>query len=100
MRLVARTNIKEAMTAAALLVVVTVSLVMQKAGLSASLGAFIAGALLAESSYRHQLEADIQPFQGPPAGLVLHGHRHVVQYRTPCSISRYWSSVSLWPWSP
>ena len=53
MRLVARTNVKEAMTAAALLTVVTVSLLMQKAGLSASLGAFIAGALLAESSYRH-----------------------------------------------
>ena len=71
MRLVARTNVKEAMTAAALLTVVTVSLLMQKAGLSASLGAFIAGALLAESSYRHQLEADIQPFQGLLLGLFF-----------------------------
>ena len=57
-------RVREAMTAAALLTVVGVALAMQKAGLSASLGAFIAGALLAESSYRHQLEADIQPFQG------------------------------------
>jgi glutathione-regulated potassium-efflux system protein KefB len=52
-------------------VVVTVSLLMQKAGLSASLGAFLAGALLAESSYRHQLEADIQPFQGLLIGLFF-----------------------------
>ena len=44
---------------------------MQQAGLSASLGAFIAGALLAESSYRHQLEADIQPFEGLLLGLFF-----------------------------
>ncbi len=71
LRLVARTKVKEAMTAAALLTVVTVSLVMQQAGLSAALGAFIAGALLAESSYRHQIEADIQPFQGLLLGLFF-----------------------------
>jgi len=70
-RLVARTRVREAMTAAALLTVVGVALAMQKAGLSASLGAFIAGALLAESSYRHQLEADIQPFQGILLGLFF-----------------------------
>jgi glutathione-regulated potassium-efflux system protein KefB len=44
---------------------------MQQAGLSAALGAFIAGALLAESSYRHQIEADIQPFQGLLLGLFF-----------------------------
>ncbi len=65
------TRVREAMTAAALLTVVGVALAMQKAGLSASLGAFIAGALLAESSYRHQLEADIQPFQGLLLGLFF-----------------------------
>jgi glutathione-regulated potassium-efflux system protein KefB len=70
-RLVAMTRVKEAMTAAALLTVVSVTLVMQRAGLSASLGAFLAGALLAESSYRHQLEADIQPFQGLLLGLFF-----------------------------
>ncbi len=64
LRLIARAKVREAMTAAALLTVVGVSLVMMKVGLSPALGAFIAGALLAESSYRHQLEADIQPFQG------------------------------------
>jgi len=64
LRLVALSKVKEAMTAAALLTVVGVTIVMQQVGLSASLGAFLAGALLAESSYRHQLEADIAPFEG------------------------------------
>jgi glutathione-regulated potassium-efflux system protein KefB len=71
LRIVARTNVKEAMTAAALLTVVGVAMLMQKAGLSPALGAFIAGALLAESSYRHQLEADLQPFQGLLLGLFF-----------------------------
>jgi len=71
LRLVALTRVKEAMTAAALLTVVGVTILMQQAGLSASLGAFIAGALLAESSYRHQLEADIQPFEGLLLGLFF-----------------------------
>lgn len=70
-RLVARTKVKEAMTATALLTVISVTLIMQKAGLSASLGAFLAGALLAESSYRHQIEADIQPFEGLLLGLFF-----------------------------
>lgn len=70
-RLVALTKVREAMTAAALLIVVGLTLIMQWAGLSASLGAFIAGALLAESSYRHQLEADIQPFEGLLLGLFF-----------------------------
>lgn len=70
-RLVARARVKEAMTAAALLTVVGFAIVMQQAGVPASLGAFIAGALLAESSYRHQLEADIQPFEGLLLGLFF-----------------------------
>jgi len=63
-RFVAATGVREAMTASALLTVVGVALVMQAAGLSAALGAFIAGALLADSEYRHQIEADIAPFEG------------------------------------
>ena len=68
---VARAQVKEAMTATALLVVVMVSAAMQQAGLPASLGAFLAGALLAESSYRHQLEADLKPFEGLLLGLFF-----------------------------
>lgn len=71
LRLIAMTRVKEAMTAAALLTVVGVALILQKVGVSASLGAFIAGALLAESSYRHQLEADIAPFEGLLLGLFF-----------------------------
>ena len=71
LRLVALSRVKEAMTAAALLTVVGVTLIMEDAGLSASLGAFIAGALLAESSYRHELEADIAPFEGLLLGIFF-----------------------------
>jgi glutathione-regulated potassium-efflux system protein KefB len=71
LRLVARSRVKEAMTAAALLTVVGVTLIMESVGLSASLGAFIAGALLAESSYRHELEADIAPFEGLLLGIFF-----------------------------
>jgi monovalent cation:proton antiporter-2 (CPA2) family protein len=63
-RFIAATGVREAMTASALLTVVGVALVMEKVGLSAALGAFIAGALLADSEYRHQIEADIAPFEG------------------------------------
>jgi glutathione-regulated potassium-efflux system protein KefB len=70
-RIVARTRVKEAMTACALLTVVGVTLAMEKAGLSASLGAFIAGVLLADSDYRHQIEADIAPFEGLLLGLFF-----------------------------
>ncbi len=61
--LLALTQVREAMTAAALLTVAAVSLLMTEIGLSASLGAFLAGVLLADSRFRHQLEADIQPFE-------------------------------------
>jgi glutathione-regulated potassium-efflux system protein KefB len=70
-RLVARTRVKEAMTASALLTVVGVTLVMEQAGLSASLGAFIAGVLLADSDYRHEIQADIAPFEGLLLGLFF-----------------------------
>ena len=63
-RIIAATGVREAMTASALLTVVGVALVMEAAGLSAALGSFIAGALLADSEYRHQIEADIAPFEG------------------------------------
>lgn len=71
LRLIAMTRVKEAMTAAALLTVVGVALILKSVGVPASLGAFLAGALLAESSYRHQLEADIAPFEGLLLGLFF-----------------------------
>ena len=71
LRRVAATKLHEAMTASALLIVVVVVLLMEAAGLSASLGAFVAGVLLADSIYRHEIEADIKPFEGLLLGLFF-----------------------------
>jgi glutathione-regulated potassium-efflux system protein KefB len=62
--LLARTGAREVMTAAALLVVLGAAVLMQSAGMSMALGAFLAGVMLAGSNYRHELEADIEPFRG------------------------------------
>jgi glutathione-regulated potassium-efflux system protein KefB len=72
-RLLAWTGAREVMTAAALLVVLGAAVVMQIAGMSMALGAFLAGVLLAESSYRHELEADIEPFRGLLLALFFMG---------------------------
>src|SRR6185295_12400803 len=72
-RLLAQTGSREVMIAAALLVVLGAALVMQKAGMSMALGAFLAGVLLAESNYRHELEADIEPFRGLLLALFFMG---------------------------
>ncbi|MEM7496804.1 MAG: monovalent cation:proton antiporter-2 (CPA2) family protein [Pseudomonadota bacterium] len=63
-RVIALTRTDEIFTAMALLVVAAAALAMQAAGLSMALGAFLAGVLLAESEFRHQLETDIEPFRG------------------------------------
>ena len=71
LRLVAASGIREAFTAMTLLTVVVTALLMQFVGLSMALGAFLAGVLLAESEYRHALEADIEPFKGLLLGLFF-----------------------------
>ena len=63
-RLISKAHIREMMTAAALLVVLGAALAMEIGGLSMAMGAFVAGVMLSESSFRHQLEADIEPFRG------------------------------------
>lgn len=70
-QILARTGAREIMTAAALLVVLGTALFMQWGGLSMAMGAFLAGVLLSESSFRHQLEADIEPFRGILLGLFF-----------------------------
>lgn len=72
-RLLAASGAREVMTAAALLVVLGSALLMQVSGLSMAMGAFLAGVLLSESSFRHQLEADIEPFRGILLGLFFLG---------------------------
>ncbi|MGE0767018.1 MAG: monovalent cation:proton antiporter-2 (CPA2) family protein [Hyphomicrobiaceae bacterium] len=70
-RMVASSGVREAMTATALLTVLGIAGLMQLAGLSAALGAFIAGVMMADSQYRHQVEADIQPFEGLLLGMFF-----------------------------
>ncbi|MEO0329548.1 MAG: monovalent cation:proton antiporter-2 (CPA2) family protein [Pseudomonadota bacterium] len=69
--IIARTGAHEAMIATALLVVIGSATLMQAAGLSMALGSFLAGVLLAESSYKHELEANIEPFRGILLGLFF-----------------------------
>ncbi len=72
-RLLAAAKAREVMTAAALLVVLGAALLMQLGGLSMAMGAFLAGVLLSESTFRHQIEADIEPFRGILLGLFFLG---------------------------
>src|ERR1700738_1331884 len=72
-RLPAHSGSREVMTAAALLSVLGAALIMQLAGMSMALGAFLAGVLLAESDYRHEIEADIEPFRGLLLALFFMG---------------------------
>ncbi len=72
-RILANARAREVMTAAALLVVLGAALLMQAGGLSMAMGAFLAGVLLSESTFRHQLEADVEPFRGLLLGLFFLG---------------------------
>lgn len=71
LRIVAHSGSREAFAATALFIVTATALTVSWAGLSMALGAFLAGALLAESSYRYQVEADIEPFRGLLLGLFF-----------------------------
>jgi glutathione-regulated potassium-efflux system ancillary protein KefC len=70
-RYIARTRLREIFTAFALLLVLVISLAFEHAGLSMALGAFLAGVLLAESEYRHEIEAAVEPFKGLLLGLFF-----------------------------
>ncbi|HET6587431.1 MAG TPA: monovalent cation:proton antiporter-2 (CPA2) family protein [Oleiagrimonas sp.] len=70
-RVVARARIPEVSTATALLVVMGVAWLMEEAAISVTLGAFLAGVLLADSEYRHELESNIEPFKGLLLGLFF-----------------------------
>jgi monovalent cation:proton antiporter-2 (CPA2) family protein len=86
-RILASARAREVMTAAALLVVVAAAVLMTYAGLSPALGAFLSGILLAGSSYRHELEADIEPFRGLLLGLFFISVGMIVE---PAMIVRFW----------
>jgi len=71
LKFIARHGSREVFTAAALLLVIGAALAMDRIGLSMALGAFLAGVLLADSEFRHELEADIEPFKGLLLGLFF-----------------------------
>jgi len=70
-RFIAQTRLREIFTAAALLLVIGITLLMTQVGLSPALGTFLAGVVLATSEYRHELEGDIEPFKGLLLGLFF-----------------------------
>jgi glutathione-regulated potassium-efflux system protein KefB len=88
-RLLAWTGAREVMTAAALLIVLGSALLMQSVGMSMALGAFLAGVLLAESTYRHELEADIEPFRGLLLALFFMGVGMTIDMRV------VWANLGL-----
>lgn len=71
LRIIANTRLREMFTAAALLIVIGISWLMTMVGLSPALGAFLAGVVLADSEFRHELESDIDPFKGLLLGLFF-----------------------------
>jgi CPA2 family monovalent cation:H+ antiporter-2 len=71
MRAIARTGLREMFTASALLIVLAVALLMSAVGLSAALGTFVAGVVLANSEFRHELMSDVEPFKGLLLGLFF-----------------------------
>jgi monovalent cation:H+ antiporter-2, CPA2 family len=71
LRLIAKTGLREIFTATALLLVISIAALMTLVGLSPALGAFLAGVVLANSEYRHELESDIDPFKGLLLGLFF-----------------------------
>lgn len=71
LRFMAKTGMRELFTASALLIVVGIAVLMTQVGLSPALGAFLAGVVLANSEYRHELESDIEPFKGLFLGLFF-----------------------------
>ncbi|WP_432821455.1 monovalent cation:proton antiporter-2 (CPA2) family protein [Trichloromonas sp.] len=71
LRIVTKASVRELSVAAALLIIVAIAFLMKLVGLSPALGAFLAGVLLANSEFRHELESDIEPFKGLLLGLFF-----------------------------
>ncbi len=89
-RAIAKTRQREAFTAAALLLVIGIALLMTKVGLSAALGTFVAGVVLANSEYRHELESDLEPFKGLLLGLFFLGVGTGIDFG---HIAAHWATV-------
>ena len=92
-RYIAKANLRELFTAAALVVVIGIALLMSLVGLSPALGAFLAGVVLATSEYRHELESDINPFKGLLLGLFFITVGAGIDFALAGTI---WTSVVFW----
>lgn len=92
LRVIANTRIRELFVAAALLLVVAVAVLMQAVGLSAALGAFLAGVVLANSEFKHELESDLDPFKGLLLGLFFMAVGASINFGL---IAREWQQVVL-----
>lgn len=92
LQVIANTHIRELFVAAALLLVVAVAVLMQAVGLSAALGAFLAGVVLANSEFKHELESDLDPFKGLLLGLFFMAVGASINFGL---IAREWQQVVL-----
>ncbi|MEN9808882.1 MAG: hypothetical protein RLZZ488_449 [Pseudomonadota bacterium] len=90
---IAKTRQKEIITAASLLIVVGIAMLMDSIGLSMALGTFLAGVVLAESEYRHELESNIEPFKGLLLGIFFTAVGSSMQF--PLLVSHTWSVLSI-----
>ncbi|MDP5213436.1 monovalent cation:proton antiporter-2 (CPA2) family protein [Pseudoalteromonas tunicata] len=92
-RYIAQTRLRELFTVFALFLVMVIALLMQKIGLSPALGTFLAGVVLAESEFRHELEADIEPFKGLLLGLFFITVGASIDF--PLFIAKFWLVIGL-----
>jgi len=92
-RFIAAAQLRELFTAAALLFVIGIALLMQAVGLSPALGTFLAGVVLANSEYRHELESDIGPFKGLLLGLFFITVGAGIDFAL---VAERWREVILW----
>lgn len=81
MHYIARTRLRELFTASALLLVISVAYIMKLVGVSPALGTFLAGVVLANSRFRHELESDIEPFKGLLLGFFFIGVGSTINFR-------------------
>lgn len=93
LRIIAKTNMREIFTASALLIIVGIAVLMEQIGLSPALGAFLAGVVLANSEYKHELESDIEPFKGLLLGVFFIAVGASIDFNV---VSAQYRTIILW----